>query len=508
MYITALRQRIHPRLAAQGATCAGIVLGWTSPILPYLQISSIERGEAPITSEESSWIASLLPLGALVGALVGGYCADVFGRKWTILGSAIPYFVGLALCAVSTSVPCIYAGRFIAGISLGITTTINPIYVDEIAEDSVRGALGIYLELMSNTGVLWSFVVGSFAPFLWFSISSAVIPVIFFGAFIWMPESPTYLIATGHELQAIDSLKWLRAVKGNENKFIENEIHVLKSRMFRQTIKTSYIHESRTFSSIIVDLIANLSFKSPTFKACFIILGLMTIQQICGIDAIMFNIIDIFEYAGTGLSSRWSCVIVGIIQLIGTAIAFLIVDRVGRRILLLISLSLMTLCYTLLSLNFGLANYNREVTFLSFVPLFSVSLYFISFSVGLGPIPWFMIAELSPSEHKETIISATVSYSWLLIFFVTKYFASMIFMFGSMITYGSLSVVCVLGVTFVAIFVPETKGRSREQTESQLAETHKTEVFFSTTYTCAVDRVYDAARSLERSLQRNWSSTD
>nr|CAD7428432.1 unnamed protein product [Timema monikensis] len=143
--------------AAQGATCAGIVLGWTSPILPYLQISSIERGETPITSEESSWIASLLPLGALVGALVGGYCADVFGRKWTILGSAIPYFVGLALCAVSTSVPCIYAGRFISGISLGITTTINPIYVDEIAEDSVRGALGIYLELMSNTGVLWSF---------------------------------------------------------------------------------------------------------------------------------------------------------------------------------------------------------------------------------------------------------------------------------------------------------------------------------------------------------------
>nr|CAD7428433.1 unnamed protein product [Timema monikensis] len=109
-------------------------------------------------------------------------------------------------------IPYLYAGRYISGLSVGVTTAINPIYVDEIAEDEVRGTLGIYVELMITVGILWSFIVGSYSPYIWFSISSAVIPVIFFGAFMFMPESPIHLLAAGRDTKAEEALKWLREV--------------------------------------------------------------------------------------------------------------------------------------------------------------------------------------------------------------------------------------------------------------------------------------------------------
>nr|CAD7202865.1 unnamed protein product [Timema douglasi] len=193
-----------------------------------------------------------------------------------------------------THIPYLYAGRFVSGLSVGVTTAINPIYVDEIAEDEVRGTLGIYVELMITVGILWSFIIGSYSPYMWFSISSAVIPVIFFGAFMFMPESPIHLLAAGHEMKAEEALKWLR------------------------------------------------------------------------------------------------------------------VDRVGRRVLLLISLTSMSICHALFAINFGLRNYNLDPATYSFIPLFAMSVYFIAFSLGMGPIPWFMVAELSPSESKEKIGSACV----------------------------------------------------------------------------------------------------
>lgn len=170
---------------------AGNTLAWTSPVLPELLKSD---SWLYVNVEQGSWVGSLLSVGAIVGAVPGGTLADRLGRKKTILATAVPFLLSWLLIIFASNVGMLYIARTLAGISVGLTCVVVPNYIAEIAEPSVRGILGSLFQLFISTGILFGFIVGSLVSYTWLGIICALIEVAFLGTFVWMPESPQWLM--------------------------------------------------------------------------------------------------------------------------------------------------------------------------------------------------------------------------------------------------------------------------------------------------------------------------
>jgi MFS family permease len=206
-----------------------------------------------------------------------------------------------------------------------------------------------------------------------------------------------------------------------------------------------------------------------TLKAINIIFGLMAFRQLCGMYGVVAYTVEVFHTADSALDPYLSTVIFGIVQLVSTIIPIFIVDRVGRRILLIISGAGMGLSLLVLIIRFSLLNQGIEIKYLDWLPLIAVNLYIVACSLGFGPIPWFMMAELLNNEARGWVSSLAVCLNWAMAFLVTKFFPIMMNVMGSKATYGTFCVICLVGTIFVVVFVPETKGKTREQIQRQLS---------------------------------------
>nr|CAD7461123.1 unnamed protein product [Timema tahoe] len=445
-------------LATLVPVCGGSVMGWSSPALPYLQ-DHLNHTVDHLTETEASWVGSLLPVGALLGALPSGYLANKVGRKTTLLGLAGPYLVGWALLAVGNKhVPLILAARLTAGLALGAGSVIAPIYNEEIAEVSIRGALGVYYDLMVGVGVLWSYIAGAYLPYFWLAVASAVLPLLFLASFTWMPESPVYLVARGRDAEAERALRWLRGTGD-----VREELKLLKvaavgggAVTWGSTGLWGKVREA------FID-------PPPSVKAVKIVAGLMVCRPLSGINVILFYTVTIFRESGSSLSPFLSTVLVGVFQVVATLVSGLMVDQVGRRALLLFSDVTMALCYALLALYFYFKEQGAALGAYQWVPLLLLVTYITVFNLGFGPIPWFMVAELVPQDAKGWAGGLAVAVNWTLVFVVTKVFSSMLQHLGTATTFGVFCLTCSLGSMFVALVVPETRGKSREEIQGELA---------------------------------------
>jgi SP family facilitated glucose transporter-like MFS transporter 8 len=178
--------------ATLAALVAGSFMSWTSPALPLLQ----ETDSVPyVTDEEGSWVGSLLNLGAFLGALPAGLVADRIGRKLTLCLLAVPLSASWLMLGFGSSVAELFAGRFIAGVSIGAVSVTVPMYIAELAESSIRGALGTLFQLQMTLGILFGYVVGTVGDHRVLSFASCALPALFFICFVWMPESPVFLLS-------------------------------------------------------------------------------------------------------------------------------------------------------------------------------------------------------------------------------------------------------------------------------------------------------------------------
>ena len=166
-------------------------MSWTSPALPLLQTN----GSVPlITDEEGSWVGSLFNLGAFLGALPAGLVIDRLGRKVTLCALSLPLIGSWLLLAFSGSVCELYVGRVLGGIAVGAISVAAPTYIAELAESSIRGALGTLFQLQITVGILFGYVAGLVEDYRWLNLISCALPVIFLVTFMWMPESPVFLL--------------------------------------------------------------------------------------------------------------------------------------------------------------------------------------------------------------------------------------------------------------------------------------------------------------------------
>ncbi|XP_012271535.1 facilitated trehalose transporter Tret1 [Orussus abietinus] len=435
-----------------GALAAGMVLGWTSPAGKN-GVDLAKEYDIPLTITEFSWIGAFAPLGAAAICVPIGILTDVVGRKNAMLGLVVPFTIGWALIIWANSFAMFCIGRFITGLSGGAFCVTAPMYTGEIAQNEIRGSLGSYFQLMLTAGILCSYVLGTVLNMFQLSIVSAVVPLVFFGIFFFMPETPTYYLKKGDEDAARASLVRLRGPRYD----VEPEL---------QAQRESLDEAARNAVSVFK------AFRSKAaVKGLVVAFGLMLFQQLSGVNAIIFYAGDIFQKAeGTDdpeVADR-SAIIVGVMQVVAVFVSTLIVDRLGRRLLLLVSSVAMCLATLVLGVYFYLSSSGQNIDNIRWLPLVSVCGFIILFSLGFGPIPWMMMGELFASNIKGIAGSSACLFNWLIAFIVTKFYSDLENALGAHVTFWIFSGVCALGTAFVFLQVPETKGKTLDEIQIEL----------------------------------------
>lgn len=446
-----LPQYVAAITASLAAFASGTVLAWTSSIILILEGGHFNN--ISITSDQMGWIGSFVTLGAMCMSFPFGIICDCIGRKAALLALIIPFSVGWSLIIWADSLLMLYFGRFISGMASGACCVAAPLYINEIAHKSIRGTLGSYFQLMVTVGILFAYVVGKFATPILYTAICAAVPLVFFVFFVFQPESPLYSLKKGQFDKAFKSLSYLRGSGYN----VTDEIMSLR-----------LLEESQQ-SSLSVSYSLK---KAAGYKAYIIALALMFFQQLCGINAIIFYTPDIFASSGAKVDPQFATICVGAFQVIATFISSLIVDKLGRRMLLISSEAIMAVSTLFLGLFFTLKDRqivaDDIVSILGFLPVVSLGIFIIMFSMGLGPIPWTICGEIFSSDLKSFAISSAVTLNWFLAFLVTKFYLKLEMLIGSDVMFYIFSVICFIGTIFCYTFIPETKGKTIEQIQKEL----------------------------------------
>lgn len=399
-----------------------------------------------------SWIASLMPLSALIGGLIGGQLIEFIGRKKTLIVTNTLFMAAWLLTAIAKDVWYLYVARSVAGFSVGIASLVLPVYLGETLQPEVRGSLGLLPTAFGNTGILLCFVAGSYVRFHILAFIGLALTLPFCALVFIIPETPRWYISKRKEEDAKKALKWLRRKEANT----EGEYEDLKASQFES--------EKSSNCNIRVYL------SRQNIKVIAISLGLMFFQQFSGINALIFYTTDIFEMAGSSIPKDTCTIIVGLVNFVSTFLATLVIDRLGRKVLLYISSCVMVVTLVILSAYFFVKkNTDISVEGYGWIPLASLVIYVLGFSLGFGPIPWLMMGEILPSKIRGSAASLATAFNWACTFIVTKAFIDIMKWLGFCATFSIFASICTLSIIFTFFCVPETSGRSLEDIERKLA---------------------------------------
>ncbi|XP_047984559.1 facilitated trehalose transporter Tret1 isoform X1 [Leguminivora glycinivorella] len=429
-----------------GSMVVGFSSAYTSPALVTMQNDT----SINVSEEEASWVGGLMPLAALAGGVFGGPLVDYIGRRRTILFTAPPFFVAWIFIATATSVQLVLTGRAICGVCVGIGSLAFPVYLGETIQPEVRGVLGLFPTAIGNIGILLCYTAGKYLDWSQLAYLGAALPVPFFILMLLIPETPRWYVNNNRLEDAKKALQWLRG----KNAVIDNEIRDI------QLTEA----ETQDSESTIREL-----FSKKSMKSICISLGLMAFQQLSGINAVIFYTVKIFKMSGSSVDENLSTIIVGIVNFVSVFIATGLIDRCGRKILLYISSVSMILTLVILGTFFHVRDsMGLDVATLGWLPLTSLMVYLLGFSMGFGPIPWLMMGEILPAKIRGPAASICTAFNWLCTFGVTKSFHNLLDAIGPNGAFWLFGCICFVGLFFVVVCVPETRGKSLEQIENKL----------------------------------------
>jgi sugar porter (SP) family MFS transporter len=389
-------------------------------------------------------VVSIVLIGATIGAISGGVIADRIGRRATLIWAAAIFILGSVLSPLAPNVFVLIVARGIIGIGIGFSSVTAPVYVSELAPPQSRGMLiGLY-QLALTLGIALADLIGYWlaAQQQWrLMFGLAVVPTLFLLiAVLVVPESPRWLFAHGREEAAKSVLRTYTDSQGAQSLLAD----------IQRGLKTPVEQRWRAL-------------WSPGVRgALFIAAGLTVLQQVTGINTIIYYGPQIFELAGTTShgSAIFATLLVALVNVVFTLAGIMLVDRVGRKPLLYVGVSGMTVALFTLSLTFSRTA--QAGSRMAAIAIACLMVYIACFAFSLGAIAWILVAEVFPLRVRARGMAAGTLFSGLANFAVSLTFLSMIDAFGSAGTfavYGTLSIVTLLFVRFV---VPETCRRDLE----------------------------------------------
>ncbi|XP_063975839.1 facilitated trehalose transporter Tret1-like isoform X2 [Diachasmimorpha longicaudata] len=444
-----------PEITVNLATIAtGISAGWTSPMIPRLQATDTPVGDKPMSLDQISWLSSVTCIAPLFVLPLCNILSERFGRK--ILGClmAIPMGLCWLLTLLATNFTFLLIARILEGMGNGMIIFLVPIYIAEIASDDVRGKLGSFLGVAANFGLLLGFILGAIMSYQMFAISGMIVPIVFLAGFIFMPETPIYLLRKGRKEAATRSLMWLR----NDDKVtVDSELRRIEKMLEEEAMSTS---KTVGFKDL---------FRSRgTIWGFVIALALLPGQQTSGITVIFTYAATIFELAETSLDPNSAAIVLAIMQVFGSIVSTATIERAGRRFLLLFSCGGMAICHILLGLFFLFQFLEYNLSTINWLPIVTLSSYTILYCLGLGPVAFVVSSEVLSSDISGLANSIAMSIVWIICFVIIKGFPFARDLIGAHGCAFILAFFCTCTLLFTYFVIPETKGKSIESIVKEL----------------------------------------
>ncbi len=387
------------------------------------------------------WTVSIILLGALIAALLSGMIADRFGRKKTILMAAVLYVIGCFVAATATDNTAFVWGRFITGLGVGATSVVTPLYLSEISKAKFRGAIVTAYQLAITIGILVAYIINyalvgeqDWRSMIAWGAAPALLQLI---AFLLILESPRWLVSQGKEAKA----------------------HAIAHKLgIREDLEDQPTEKRSRWSAL---------FKSPGIRLAVLIgLLLSCFQQITGINAVIYYAPQIFEFVGfpTKEISILGTMGIGSINVLATLFAVWLLDRAGRRKLLLVGTLGMAIALCCIAVAFF-----GDSQVLDMVSLIAMMGYVALFAIGLGPVTWVLISEIYPLGVRAKAISLATLVNWLFNYLLTLTFLDIITWLGVGLTFIVFAVLCIIAFLFVLKFIPETKGRKLSEIQKMFS---------------------------------------
>ncbi|XP_055302939.1 facilitated trehalose transporter Tret1-like, partial [Sitodiplosis mosellana] len=372
-----------------------------------------------------------------------------FGRKKPLFITAFPTIISWILVLIAPNVYYLYASRLLAGFFGGGVYVIVPLYLSELSNNRIRGALISSLVLSESFGIVLAFIFGHYFDF--YTLPILVISLMSLFAFLlyFFPETPTFLVKQHRILQAEKSIRFYQNLSEGykEDKLVKMEINKL----------TNNEEESKKKTIKWSDLTA-----IPVRRAFTIGIVLIVLNELSGFLAMLNYTANIFEDAGSDLHPNVSAIVIGAIQLFGTAIAMNLVDRTGRKILFAVSNIGTALGFIVLGVYMMFKLRDYPVEDFNWIPVMSFSFISLIASLGIVSLPLLVFSEVVPEKLKDFGVAAYLTLSYLAASVLIKYLPIIIDSVGfdmSMFLFAGLCVACEVYIIFS---VPETKGKSHE----------------------------------------------
>ncbi|CAG9836122.1 unnamed protein product [Diabrotica balteata] len=428
----------------------GTAISWSSPVVPKLQNLTDDNPFGKIaTTNEISWMTSLMVLGSCVGCWIYAYMADILGRRFTMCAVGVPILASYLLMAIFRSIPVYYIARFMTGLGLGGGTVIQVTFLSEISSKTNRGSASTIGGMLLGVGALASYCIGPWVSVTTLNIILAVNPLLaILTAFLFCEETPYYYLMKNQENLAKNALKTYR----NPGTNIDEEIKEIKEQIEQQN------------SGKLIEVL-----KTKAFKKSFIIANaLLIFQQFTGINGITMYSQTIFSKTGSTLSPAICSIILGVLNLASGSIAPFVAERFTRRFLLILSALGMIICESVLGIYCVLDDAGKVSSSLKFLPIISLAGFMFTYNFGVGPLCWVVSGEVYVTRVKTFAMSFSVFIYYVIGFFIAQYFNPVSEAIGIGAVFFIFAGCCTGFILFVVFYVIETSAKTLEEIQDEL----------------------------------------
>ena len=436
------------------STFGGLLFGYDTGVvngaLPYMA----QPDQLNLTPLHEGMVASSLLLGATFGSVIGGKISDMQGRRKNIFMLSVLFFIATLGCSLAPSFEVMLISRFALGLAVGGASVTVPAYLAEVSPSEKRGRMVTQNELMIVTGQFLAFVFNALIavalagdPHVWrYMLAVAALPavVLFFGM-MRLPESPRWLVSKGKVSEALGVLKKIR----------ETDKHAIS--------ELNDIQDTITAEKNI----KQVSFKdlnTPWIRRIILIgMGIATFTQLTGVNSIMYYGTQILNQSGFSMQAALIAnTLNGLTSVIAVCVGISLMTKIRRRTMLLTGLSGTTTALFLITVSSTLLENSPYLPFI----ILSLTVMFLAFMQScIGPILWLLLSEIIPLRVRGLGMGICVLFHWITNFVVGLTFPVLLSALGLQSTFLIFVIIGFVSLTFVKLFVPETKGKTLEQIE-------------------------------------------
>jgi SP family galactose:H+ symporter-like MFS transporter len=433
-------------LAAAFAGLGGLLFGYDTGVISGAEL--FFKNDFSLSVFALEVIVSGVLAGAAAGALLGGRLADIFGRRTLLIFTAIIFAAGAILCAAAPSAAILIVGRIIVGFGIGLSSSTVPVYISEVSPADARGWTVSLFQLAITIGILLAYVVdyafASIQGWRWMFGLAVVPAAIFAFGMFFLPESPRWLAKRGHHDAARAILARIR-----DTYDVDAELQEIEQGL-------AHAEEHGNWRDLL----------SARLRPALIVgIGLAVFQQVTGINTVIYYAPMIIQSAG--ISSASGAILttagIGIVNVLMTIVSMWLIDRIGRRPLLLTGIAGMAVTLGVLGWAFHSASPTGA---LSWIAVISIMVYVASFAISLGPIFWLLISEIYPLKVRSSTEGVAATFNWGSNLLVSLTFLTLLQMIGATRTFWLYGVFAIGAWLFSYYLVPETKGSTLEEIEA------------------------------------------